>query len=267
MQEPAWASAGADIGRATPARVYDALLGGAHNFAIDRRAAEEGTQLVPDLPQVAMGNRAFLRRVVGFLVDAGVRQFLDIGSGVPTVGNVHELVQEHNASCRVLYVDLDPVAMAHTRGIVAGNERAAALEADLRKPTELLSAVRGTGLIDFDEPVAVLLVAVLSMLSDADRPAAKVAALRDAVPSGSYLAMAQLTSALRPEVATVLESFAESGQLDIHFRSREAIGTMFDGWDMIDPGLVEQPRWRSESERDRYQGGRSLVLAGVGRKP
>jgi len=268
MQKPAWASAGADIGRVTPARVYDALLGGAHNFATDRRAAEEGIQLVPDLPQLAMGNRAFLRRAVAFLVDAGVRQFLDIGSGVPTTGNVHELVQERNASSRVLYVDLDPVVMAHTRGIVAGNERAAALEADLRKPTELLSAVRGTGLIDFDEPVAVLLVAVLSMLADSDEPAAKVAALRDAVPSGSYLVMAQLTSALRPDAAALLGSFAEASRLDIHFRSREAIGTMFDGWDIIDPGLVEQPMWRSESERDRHQGpGRSLMLAGIGRKP
>lgn len=268
MQRPGWAPDGVDMGRASPARMYDALLGGSHNFEIDRQAVEAGKQLVPDLPQLALSNRAFLRRAARFLVESGVKQFLDIGSGIPTAGNVHEVVQELDPACRVLYVDIDPVAVAHSRAILAGNERASAISADLRKPSELLAAVRDTGLIDFDAPVGVLLIAVLHLLTDEERPADKVAELRDAMPAGSYVAISHLTSALRPDDAAQLGlSAAERSRVGIHFRTREMIGAMFDGWDLVAPGLVELPMWRPESERDRYGApGRSLGLAGVAHK-
>lgn len=267
MDRPAWAPEGVDMQQASPARMYDALLGGSHNFEIDRKAAEMGKQLVPDLPRLALSNRAFLRRAVRFLVESGVEQILDIGSGIPTAGNVHEVVQALGADCRVLYVDIDPVAVAHARAILDGNDRADAIEADLRKPAELLARVRETGLIDFEKPVGVLLVAVLHLLSDSDEPGAKVAALRAAVAPGSYVAISHLSSELRPEDAAKLGNNAASqNRIGIHFRDRAGITAMFDGWELIEPGVVELPAWRPESERDLHEApGRSLGLAGVAR--
>ncbi|MFI6871777.1 SAM-dependent methyltransferase [Nocardia sp. NPDC050406] len=268
MDRPAWAPEGVDMTQASPARMYDALLGGSHNFEIDRKAAEMGKQLVPDLPRLALSNRAFLRRAVRFLVDSGVRQFFDIGSGIPTAGNVHEVAQELDPRCRVLYADIDPVAVAHAKAILAGNDRAAAIEADLRKPADLLERARATGLIDFEQPVGVLLVAVLHLVGDEERPAELVTELRAAVPGGSYVAISHLTSAQRPEDAAKLGANAvNENKIGIHFRSREAITAMFDGWELVEPGVVELPAWRPESDQDRHENpGRSLGLAGVGRK-
>ncbi|MFQ6398170.1 SAM-dependent methyltransferase [Nocardia sp. KC 131] len=268
MDRPQWAPEGVDMQQASPARMYDALLGGSHNFEIDREAAEMGKRLVPDLPRLALSNRAFLRRAVRFLADSGIRQFLDIGSGIPTAGNVHEVAQAIDPECRVLYADIDPVAVAHSRAILRDNDKAAAIEADLRKPAELLARVRETGVIDFDKPVGVLLIAVLHLLSDDDRPAEMVAQLRAVVPTGSYVAISHLTSALRPEDASKLgANAANQSRIGIHFRSRDAIATMFEGWELVEPGVVELPAWRPESERDRHEApGRSLGLAGVGFK-
>ncbi|MET9487537.1 SAM-dependent methyltransferase [Nocardia sp. NPDC006630] len=268
MERPAWAPEGVDMAQASPARMYDALLGGSHNFDIDRRAAEMGKALVPDLPRLALSNRAFLRRSVRFLVDSGIRQFLDIGSGIPTAGNVHEIAQEIDPGCRVLYADIDPVAVAHARAILQGNDHAAAIEADLRKPVDLLAAARESGMIDFEQPVGVLLFAVLHLLGDDDRPADTVATVRAAVPAGSYIALSHLSSASRPEDAAKLgANAAGKSNVGIHFRSREAITEFFEGWDLVEPGVVELPVWRPESERDQHEApGRSLGLAGVGRK-
>lgn len=268
MDRPAWAPEGVDMRQASPARMYDALLGGSHNFEIDRKAAEAGKQLVPDLPRLALSNRAFLRRAVRFMVEQGVRQFLDIGSGIPTAGNVHEVAQSIDRGIRVLYADIDPVAVAHARAILVGNGNTAAIEADLRKPEELLAQVRETGLFDFAQPVGVLLVAVLHLLSDEHQPVEKVSAVRAAVRAGSHVAISHLTSDLRPEDAGKLgRNAADVSRVGIHFRSKDAIFAMFEGWELVDPGIVELPAWRPESERDLYETpGRSLGLAGVGRK-
>jgi hypothetical protein len=265
MDRPAWAPEGVDMMQPSPARMYDALLGGSHNFEVDRMAAQRGSRLVPDLPRLALSNRAFLRRAVRFLADAGITQFLDIGSGIPTAGNVHEIVRECAPDARVLYADIDPIAVAHSRAILVGDERYGAVEADLREPAELLDRVRATGLIDFGQPVGILLIAVLHLLADDDRPAAQVAALRQAVAPGSYVAISHLTSALRPDDAAALHrSSREGNQVGIQFRSRPAITAMFDGWDLVAPGVVELPDWRPESDRDRHEpAGRSLGLAGV----
>ncbi|NKY51849.1 SAM-dependent methyltransferase [Nocardia vermiculata] len=266
MDRPVWAPESVDMDRASPARMYDALLGGSHNFEVDRQAAAYGRQLVPDLPRLALSNRAFLRRAVRFMIDAGIRQFLDIGSGIPAAGNVHEVAQEIDPSVRVLYVDIDPVAVTHAATILQGNERAGALEADLRKPDDLLARAREPGLIDFDQPIGVLLVAVLHLLQDEERPRDMVAALRAAVPAGSYVAISHVTSALRPDDAARLGEKATSG-IGIRFRDRAAITEMFDGLAMVEPGVVELPLWRPESERDHHETpGRSLGLAGVGHK-
>ncbi|MBF6247515.1 SAM-dependent methyltransferase, partial [Nocardia elegans] len=224
--------------------------------------------LVPDLPRLALSNRAFLRRAVRFLVDAGITQFVDIGSGIPTVGNVHEVAQSLDPRVRVLYIDIDPVAVAHARSILRDNDNADAVEADLRKPEDLLARVRESGLIDLDRPVGLLLIAVLHLLADDDRPAERVAALRNAVVPGSYVAISHLTSELRPDDAAALgASAADSSKVGIHFRPAAAIAGMFDGWALVEPGVVELPLWRPESDRDRHEApGRSLGLAGVGRK-
>ena len=268
MDRPAWAPDGVDMQRASPARMYDALLGGSHNFEIDRAAADAAQRSVPDLPRVALSNRAFLRRAVRFMVGQGIRQFLDIGSGIPTAGNVHEIVQGIDVECRVLYVDLDPVAVAHSRSILGGNERAGAIEADVRKTAELLGRVRETGLIDLEQPVGLLLVAVLHMLSQEEEPTVRVGELRAAVAPGSYVAISHLTSELRPEDADTLGSnAAKRTGVGIHFRDRNAIARMFEGWQSVEPGVVELPQWRPESERDLHEApGRSLGLAGVGLK-
>ncbi|MFJ1457493.1 SAM-dependent methyltransferase [Nocardia sp. N2S4-5] len=266
MERPAWAPEGVDMSRASPARMYDALLGGSHNFEVDRFAAEAGKRLVPDLPRLALSNRAFLRRAVRFLADRGIRQFLDVGSGIPTAGNVHEVAQAIDPAIRVLYVDIDPVAVTHARTILVGNDRADAIQADLRKPDELLARTEDSGLIDFTEPVGLLLVAVLHLLQDADLPRERVTALREAVPAGSHVAISHLTSAQRPEDAARLgDHSANESRVGIRFRDRAAIIDLFTGWELVEPGVVEIPQWRPESERDLHEApGRSLGLAGVG---
>lgn len=256
------------MGIPSPARMYDALLGGSHNFEVDRQAAAMASALVPDLPKVALSNRAFLRRSVRYLVDQGIRQFLDIGSGIPTVGSSHEIAQAADLDCSVLYVDIDPVAVAHSETFLSGEPNAAAIQGDLREVRRLLADPRVRERIDFERPVGVLLVAVLHLLSDADRPGEVVAALRDALPPGSYVVISHLSSASRPDDAAQLGSLAEKRSgIPIFFRSREEITAMFDGLTLVEPGVVEIPQWRPESAADVHEEvGKSLGLAGVGRR-
>ena len=159
-----------DIERPSAARMYDYYLGGSHNFAVDRAAADAVLAVIPDVPVGAQANRAFLRRAVRYLVEAGVTQFIDIGSGIPTLGNVHEIAQQADPRTRVVYVDTDPVAVAHSRLILGGNERATVIHEDLRRPGEILEHPDVRQLIDFDQPVALMLVAVLHFVSDAAEP-------------------------------------------------------------------------------------------------
>lgn len=268
MQRPDWAPAEISMDVPSPARMYDALLGGSHNFAADQRAAAAAAAMVPELPKVAINNRAFLRRAVRFLVDAGIRQFLDIGAGIPTVGNTHELAQQGDPACRVAYVDIDPVAVTHARAILHGDPNTLALRGDLRRPDQLLGEADLREFIDFTQPVGVLLVAVLHLLTDDDEPHRVVAALRDAMVPGSYFAISHLTSAQRPEDASQLGALSKrSTGIPITFRSREQIVAFFDGLTVVEPGVVELPRWRPESPADVLEeAGGSLGLAGVGRK-
>ena len=267
MERPTWAPDGVDMAVPSPARMYDALLGGSHNFEVDRQAASMAIELVPDLPRLALSNRAFLRRAVRFLIDSGIRQFLDIGSGIPTVGNVHEVAQAIDPECRVLYVDIDRVAVEHAQAILRDNPHADAIEADVRNPGEVVAAARGSGLIDTDEPIGVLLIALLHLVGDAEDPGGVVESLSALAPSGSYIAISHLTSAQRPEDAATLGAHAaKKSGVGIHFRSRDEITAFFDGLTVVEPGVVELPQWRPESEHDMYEGpGRSLGLAGVGR--
>ena len=190
MTDQAWTpTEEVDTGRPSIARIYDFYLGGNHNLPIDREAARQVVETMPELPEIMRVNRAFMRRGVRHLVDAGIRNFLDLGSGIPTVGNVHEIAQAVDPTSRVVYVDNDPVAVAHSREILNGNDRAMAIRADLREPAAVLDdpEVNRLLLLGLGEPMAVLMSAGLHFVPDDEEAAALVATYRDAMPSGSYL--------------------------------------------------------------------------------
>jgi SAM-dependent methyltransferase len=268
VQRPEWAPEDVDMDSPSPARVYDALLGGSHNFEVDRRAAEHGAKMVPDLPISAAANRRFLRRAATFLVESGIDQFVDVGAGIPTVGNTHEIVQEIDPQARVVYIDIDAVAVAHATSILAGNDRAVAIRVDFRTPDDLLAELAKTGLIDLGRPVALLMVALLHLVPDEGGPVAATAALRDAVAPGSHLVISHLTSAQRPREAARLSSeVAERDKVSLVFRPRTAIEAFFGDFTLVEPGLVPLSDWRPDAaEEDAGPAGSSLYLCGVARK-
>lgn len=267
MQRPDWAPDTIDIERPSVARMYDYYLGGSHNFAADRAAAQAMVAAVPEAPLMAQANRAFLRRAVQFLADAGVRQFLDLGSGIPTVGNVHEIAQRIDPECRVVYVDVDPVAVAHSREILAGNDRATVIQEDLRRPAAILGHPEVTRLLDFSQPVAVLVVAVLHFISPADRPEEILRTLRAALAPGSYLVLSQASDDGRSGTGERAEAERVYRRTDsqLWIRSRSELVALFDGFELVDPGVVWVPQWRPESPEQAEDAERSVFLGGVGR--
>jgi hypothetical protein len=268
-EEPTWVPPGADTKRANIARVYDYLLGGSHNFLADQDLGRSLAAVDPNVKALARANRDFLGRAVRFLSQAGIGQFLDIGSGIPTQGNVHEVAQQASPAARVVYADIDPVAVAHSRAILAGNQNAAVISGDLRDPDRILGDPATRRLIDFSQPAGLLLISVLPFLADAEDPWQTVADLRDALAPGSYLALCHATSEGRPAmtkaVDTVYRSSVPAGGT---IRSRADILRFFDGFELVDPGLVNVPAWRPAAPGDLpADPGRFWVLAGVGRKP
>jgi len=250
--------------------MYDYYLGGYHNFEIDRHAAEQAMKIYPDLPQVMQANRAFLRRAVRFVAEQGVAQFLDIGSGIPTVGNVHEVAQLASPSARVVYVDSDPVAVAHSRAILQDNRSVAVLEADARRPGEILAHPDLRRLLDLEQPTAVLLVALLHFVVDDEAAAALVHALREALAPGSFLVIAHATTeSAPPEVTAQMMQLYTRTSSPIKPRSRDEIAALFTGFELVEPGLVYAPLWRPEGEDDPFldRPERAVTSAAVGRKP
>ncbi|HZM77901.1 MAG TPA: SAM-dependent methyltransferase [Candidatus Limnocylindrales bacterium] len=268
MDRPDWAPIGVDIAKPSAARSYDYLLGGSHNFAVDREAARQAIEAMPDVALQAKANRAFMHRVVRYLVGVGVRQFLDIGSGIPTVGNVHEIAQSMNTRARVVYVDIDPVAVAHSRQILADNDGATAIQEDVRRPDSILGNPELRALLDFDQPVAVLLVAILHYCLDEDDPYGVAARLRDALSPGGYLVVAHPTYEARPQEWARLIELSRQMSVPLAVRSRAAIGRFLEGLELVEPGLVWAPQWHAESADDVGEHPeRMSVLVGVGRKP
>jgi SAM-dependent methyltransferase len=244
---PAWAPADVNLRVPSAARAYDALLGGGHNFAVDREFARKAELVFPGVGASCMANRAFLRRVVLHLVESGVRQFLDIGSGIPTVGNVHEIVQAADPSCRVVYVDNEPVAVAHSQLILEDNDNATIVMADLRDPESVLDADETRRLIDFDQPVALLMFAILHFIPDADEPADLVARYRDALRPGSYLGITHATADSRPDEMRALEKLYATSSNPAVARTTDWITSLFGDFAFVDPGTVYAPEWRPES--------------------
>jgi hypothetical protein len=268
-EEPDWVPPGVDTRRANAARVYDYWLGGSHNFLADQDVARAIVAVEPRMRDMARANRQFLGRAVRYLAAAGIRQYLDIGSGIPTEGNVHEVAQHADPAARVVYADVDPVAIAHSRAILAGNQNATIVEADLREPEKILASGDVRGLIDFGQPAGLLLMVVLHFIADAEDPWRIVATLRDALPSGSYLVLGHATYEGRPEVARATETvYNRSVPTELHLRSRTEIQRFLDGFEVVNPGLVNAPLWRPDSPADIPRNPRQFgCLVAVARKP
>jgi S-adenosyl methyltransferase len=267
MTRPDWAPEDVDLSKPNAARVYDYLLGGSSNFAIDREFAAKAMEFAPDAVSAARKNRHFLRRAVRFCVQQGIRQFLDLGSGVPTEGNVHDIAQSADPACRVAYVDNEPVAVAHSRAMLRDNELTTTLGADLREPETILHHPETLRLLDFSAPIAVLLVAALPFVSDADDPAGIVARYRDAVVPGSFLVLSHGTTDHRDQATKDFAKHYQSSATPLFLRSYQQIEALFAGWDFVEPGLVPAPLWRPESVEDVGENPeRTGIYAGVARK-
>jgi SAM-dependent methyltransferase len=266
--EPGWVPPGADTRRANTARVYDYWLGGTHNFLPDQDLARSILAVQPNSRVIARANRAFLGRAVRLLGESGIGQFLDIGSGIPTQGNVHEVAQQASPAARVAYVDTDPVAIAHSKAILAGHQNTAIIDADLRDPEKILTHPDTARLIDFSRPAGLLLVAVLHFIADAEDPWRIVASLRDALAPGSYLVLCHATDESEPTVVQAAEKvYNRSVATQAHVRSRPEILRFFDGFDLVDPGLVYIPQWRPDSPGDVPSDPSKFgALVGVARK-
>jgi hypothetical protein len=243
---------GVDAKAPNGARVYDAMLGGKDNFAADRQVVESALRVTPNVQAGARANRAFLRRAVRYLVgEAGITQILDIGSGLPAQGNVHEVAHEINPAVRTVYVDNDPVVYIHGQAMLADARTTEVITADVRRPAEILDHPVLRRFIDFQQPVGLLLLAILHHISDDEDTSGVVAALRDAMPRGSYLVISSFRmpgpelAAQRAEIAEMERLFNErlgSG----YWRSAETIRGWFGDWQMLPPGLVPLPDWRPD---------------------
>jgi SAM-dependent methyltransferase len=265
---PRWKPDTIDLERPSQARIYDYVLGGAHNFAVDRQVAEQVLAAYPDMRTSVYANRAFLRRTVLFLVEAGIRQFLDIGSGIPTVGHVHDIAQGAAFESRVAFVDIDPIAVAHSRDILRGNDRTAVIEQDVRNPEAILEHPDLQRLLDLDEPIAVLVVALFHFIPDADDPVDILSRLTAPLPSGSYLAISHLTDDGIHDMDQLRQISGRAGIQGVP-RGRRQVKALFGEFQIVEPGLVWVPQWRPESPDDLYldRPEASGVYAGVGRKP
>ena len=265
MTDGGQAPRGIDASVATAARMYDYWLGGHENFAADRIAALRVAEMSPEMPLIARANRAFLGRAVRFLAgEAGIRQFLDLGAGLPTKGNVHQVAQAITPDARVVYVDNDPMVHAHSRALKTG-EGTAVIHADLRDAGTILGHPDTRRLIDFSEPLAILFVAVLHFVGDPDAGAA-VARFTGAAASGSYLVLSHITGDPDPEAAAAFTAVYAGTANPNTLRSREEILGFFDGLEMLEPGLVPVQQWRPDDPGAAIPR-RAWMVGGVGRKP
>jgi S-adenosyl methyltransferase len=238
-------SPGIDISRPHPTRVYDYFLDGKDHYPVDRKAGEQVLEAVPTVKDMARANRAFLQRAVRFLARAGIRQFLDIGTGLPSRGSVHQTAHEITPDTDIVYVDNDPIVLAHSRALLAG-EHAVVVQGDLRQPDSILGDPALGKVIDFDQPVAVLLVAILHFLTDHDRPNQVVGRFVDAMSPGSWLVISHATADFNPQAATQAARAYEHATSPIVLRSHAQVASLFCGLPMIPPGLVQLPDWRPE---------------------
>jgi len=256
-----------DTSVAHVARVYNYWLGGKDNFAADRTAGEQAIKAFPGIPLSARSNRAFLARTVRFLAsEAGTRQFLDVGTGIPSANNTHEVAQSVAPASRVVYVDNDPIVLTHARALLASDPAGATdyIDADMRDPQQILA--QAGRLLDFSRPVALMLMAVLQHLDDEDSPYQIVQTLVDALPPGSYLAISHPAKDIDAEaMAKMADSLNKMMAEKVTFRDRAGVARFFDGLELAEPGLVQASKWRPISESEATSP--AALWGGVARKP
>ena len=257
---------GFDTSRPHPARVYDFLLGGKDNYEADRAAAKKILSVAPEFRDNARANRAFLSRAVRYLArDRGITQFLDIGTGIPTAPNVHQTAGKYVSSPAVLYADHDPIIYAHANALLAEDGTTSTVLADIREPDKIIDEARR--FLDFTRPVALLLVAILHFIPDADDPAGIVAAYRDVLPAGSYLVLSHGTTDFHPvDVNDTATSAYESGSASLALRPKAAIEAFLAGFTIEPPGLVQAPFWQPDSTPDPDEAAKIGIYAAVAAK-
>jgi hypothetical protein len=249
--------------------VYDYWLNGSHNFAIDRELATKVEQVIPGIRDGVRINRSFLRRAVLFMVDSGIRQFLDIGSGIPTVGNVHEVAQRADSECRIVYVDRESVAVAHSEMLLEGNDRAAAIRANLRDVEDVLDHPETRRLLDFTQPIGLLMVALLHFVPDSWDPVGILGRYRDRLAPGSYLALSHGTNDGNPAGLTEMVRLYQNTPEPLYPRSHEEVLRLFAGYELVEPGLVGCAQWQPSGPGDVSDNGEvnMMIYGGVGHKP
>ena len=258
-----------DVSRPNIARVYDYLLGGKDNFDADRELGEKIKKASPGVRLGVEQQRAVLRRAVRHLVgEAGIRQIIDLGSGLPTAGNVHEVALEVSPGTRVVYVDNDPVVLAHARALMADNMTTIAIGGDIRRPAEILDDSELNDLIDLEQPVGLLLCGILHHILDDEDPAGITAAYRSALPSGSYVFIHHLVANGDPGVAAI-QAELQRGTGRGQFRPIEQIEQFFEGLELVEPGIVSVAQWRPQPDTPTVDANPvlRLAVAGLGRKP
>jgi S-adenosyl methyltransferase len=268
--EPGFAPSEIDTSRPHPARMYDYFLGGKDHYVVDREAASAVLRIVPEVRDMARANRAFLQRAVRFLVaEAGIRQIIDVGTGMPTAGNVHQVAHEIDPGVRVAYIDNDPIVHVHANALLTDQGNTSIVLADIRDPAAILGHPKIRELIDFGEPVGLLLMAILHFVTDEEGPGRIVATFRDALPSGSYLALSHGTRDFHEE--SVVErgtAVYRSATAPLLLRSHAEVAALFDGWELVEPGLVQVPLWRPEGKPPRPSELAKIgTYGGVARKP
>lgn len=269
--KPGYGPRSLDLETPNSARIYDCMLGGGHNTAVDRELVARIRAVAPRWVAGAPRNREFLATAVRHLLGRGIRQFIDLGSGIPTAGNVHEIAQEADPTARVVYVDYEAVAYHVSRTMLADNPTATILHADLRDPMAVLTHPETRELIDFGLPVGLLLIGVLLFIPDSDRPGDIIRAYREQLVPGSYLAISQVTTeGLAPDHAAELDGVAatyRSADEQITFRTRAELLPWFDGTDLVEPGLARLLDWQGDGDRltEHEVAGACQAYAGIGR--
>jgi hypothetical protein len=264
---PGWIPPELDTTKAHPARIYEYLLGGKHYFDIDREAAEEALRHVPQGRAMVQENRAFLTRAVRFLAESGITQFLDLGSGLPGTSNLGDVARAVHPHARIVYVDYDPMVAVHARALLAGADPAhtAVVLGDVRQPEVILADPETRRVLDFDQPIAVIMAALLHFVTPEEDPHGIVATFVDAVPSGSALVITHLTDGGQPAVAGKARKAWDGATSRMTVRTAEEITALFEGTQIVEPGVVPRPLWRPDGEvREDWE--KIWGLAGVGFK-
>jgi SAM-dependent methyltransferase len=245
-QQTNWVPTSVDLKKPSAARMYDYMLGGNHNFAVDREFIEKILLIQPQAKRFAVMNRAFMRRAVLFMVEQGIRQFLDLGSGIPTVGNVHEIAQGADPSSRIVYVDNEHVAVEHSQALLKDNDNAVIVHADITRPGLVLNDPATTSMLDFSQPIGLLAVTIGHYVLDEHDPARVFASYREVLAPGSFLALTHLTDDFKQVKGDELTEMMKKSQNSVQPRSKDGVLEFFGDFELVEPGLVTTSQWRPE---------------------